>query len=232
MDGPKRYINEGGIHGRTHLHFAAENNLLSMCKMLLKSANEVDPQDDNGNTPFHLAASNGHLEVCELLIDYNINVENFQSQIPFHMAAINGHLEVCNLIIEDDPVGHLNLLGYGDCKHSFYWAAAKGLFGVCKLFLEKLQEKNPANDLGYSLLHWAAQNGHLEICQYIIENANDKNPADLLGETPLHLAAEKGQLEVCKLIADNITEEESNNYVGQIMKLLETYLLSKKIKLE
>ena len=83
MEGPKRYINEGGIHGKTHLHYAAENNLPSMCKILLKSANEVDPQDDNGNTPFHLAASNGHLDICELLIDYNINVENYIEKLIF-----------------------------------------------------------------------------------------------------------------------------------------------------
>ena len=242
----KRNINICDNSERTPLHFAAENNLLSVCQKLMEIVNESDPEDDDFNTPFHLAARNGHLDICGLFIgkiDY-VNAVNGYGWTPFHLTASNGHLEVCNLIIESYPSMHLNLLDFGNYCHPFYWAATEGLLDVCKLFTEKTKEKNPTNCGNHTLLHWAAYYGHLEMCQYIIENVNEKNPTDDLRlDTPLHLAAEKGHLEVCQLIVDNVSNKEPKNFNGKtpiqlasdaghssIVKILQAGL-SKKIKL-
>ena len=217
----KRFINKGDGYGQTPLHFAAANNLLSVCQKLMEVVDDGNTENVNGYTPFHFAACSGHLDICELLMVYQ---------------PINLHP-----IIEG--ITHLKLLDYGNHKHPFYWAAGEGLVDVCKLFLEKQEEKNPANYEGYSLLHWAASNGHLEICQYIIENINDKNPADLSLYTPLHFAAQNGHLEVCQLIVNNITDKDPKNSKGEtpiqlasdsghstLVKMLQAGL-SKKIKL-
>ena len=192
------------------------------------------------------------METCELLIKKfdDLNAVNDHGHIPFHLAAYNGHMAVCDLIIKvhhsnilkysDD----LNLLEYRDRRYPFYWAAVKGLFKVCILFIKQLKKKNPSNYGGcYSLLHWAAYNGHLEICEYIINNVKDKNPADLSLDTPLHFAAQNGHLEVCQLICDNIKDKEPKNNIGKtpiqlafdsghssIVKILQASL-AKKIKL-
>ena len=217
----KRFINQGDSYRKTPLHYAAANNLLSVCQKLIEIVDEVIAalvaEDVDGNTPFQLAARSGHLDMCELLMI-------------FHPISLHP-------IIDDITFRN------GNHKHPFYWAATEGLLHVCKLFLEKLKEKNPANHDGYSLLHWAASNGHLEICQYIIENESDKNPADWSSYTPLHFAAQNGHVHVCQLIVNNITEKNPENSIGQtpiqlasdsghftIVKILQTGL-SKKIKL-
>ena len=54
---------------------------------------------------------------------------------------------------------------------------------VCKLLLENIQDKNPANDVQSTPLHWAvvkARNNshphyHLEICKLLWSHVEDKN---------------------------------------------------------
>ena len=62
-------VNVHDVYGQTALHFAAENNLLSVCQKILEICIEHNPEDDNGKTPFHLALMKGHREVCDLLSD-------------------------------------------------------------------------------------------------------------------------------------------------------------------
>ena len=64
------------MDGKTALHFAAENNLLSVCKEILEFCDEDNPEDDDGNTPFHLALMKGHSKVCELLAESALSDES------------------------------------------------------------------------------------------------------------------------------------------------------------
>ena len=79
-------------------------------------------------------------------------------------------------------------------------AAANGHLEVCKLLIDNVDDKNPADDYGLTPWHKAAANGHLEVCKLLIDNVADKNPVDKAGETPIHLGVEKGHLEVCRLM--------------------------------
>ena len=62
------------------------------------------------------------------------------------------------------------------------------------------EDKNPAEDTGWTSLHFDAQNGHTTICQLILDRVEDKNPAAAGGVTPLHLAAYEGYKAICQLI--------------------------------
>ena len=89
----------------------------------------------------------------------------------------------------------------------FHTAAKKGDFAVCQSMMEKLEDKNPRDEDGFTPLHWAAKNGHLELYQWIMEKVKDKNPRDNSGLTPLHLAANNGHLAVAKLITENVQDK-------------------------
>ena len=71
-------------------------------------------------------------------------------------------------------------------------AANYGHFDICKLIVDNVDDKNPAELNGNTPLHIAAHNGYFEICQLIIGNVNDKNPANKQGVTPSQLAANNG----------------------------------------
>ena len=49
-------------------------------------------------------------------------------------------------------------------------------------------DKNPAENFGYTPLHFAALNDQLDICKLIIDNVDDKHPINNDGKTPKDLA--------------------------------------------
>ena len=80
-------------------------------------------------------------------------------------------------------------------------AAMMGNLALCKLIIEKIQDKNPSGgDDGWTPLHWAAHMGHLEMCRLMISNVQNKNPITLNGKTPIMLARKKNHEEIVELL--------------------------------
>ena len=53
--------------------------------------------------------------------------------------------------------------------------AERDHFGVCKLIIEKVQRKNPGNNVGDTPLHLAAKFGNLDVFNLIIEFRNQSS---------------------------------------------------------
>ena len=70
----------------------------------------------------------------------------------------------------------------------FHYAAQNGLFEVCKLILENVQDKNPVGLDGWTPLDFAAENGHLKVCHLIIEKMKMNNPKDTIGMSVFELS--------------------------------------------
>ena len=83
---------------------------------------------------------------------------------------------------------------------SLHDAVKEGNFGLMKVSIENLKDKNPRSQDGSTLLHNAAQGGHLEIYKYIAGFADERNPSKNDGSTPLHEAAKNGYDELVKFI--------------------------------
>ena len=70
-------------------------------------------------------------------------------------------------------------------------------FDVCRLLIENIQNKNPADKIGWTPLHLAALSGYRELTKLIIEavdynnfiRTSVKHSSDIM--TPLHWAAYK-----------------------------------------
>ena len=77
--------------------------------------------------------------------------------------------------------------------------ARNGQLSDCKLIIDHVENKNPADKKGYTPLHWAADNGHLDICKLIIHNVENKHPTNMYGETPKDLTMEDNHVAVAEL---------------------------------
>ena len=82
----------------------------------------------------------------------------------------------------------------------------KGSLDLLRFVVEKVKNKNPADDRGWTPLHSAAYFGNSEKYRLIMQKVHDKNPVDHNGMTPLHIASQLGHLDVCKLIVQNIKD--------------------------
>ena len=97
-------------------------------------------------------------------------------------------------------------------------AVKDGNLQKCKLIIDHVENKNPANMFGKTPLHNAAECGNLEICKLIVEKVEDKNPATKYGWTPLHSAAVGGQLKICRFIIDNVSNKHPLDSAGRTPK--------------
>ena len=104
---------------------------------------------------------------------------------------------------------------YGSGVTPLHLAASNGHLEVCKLIMERLDDKNPGTAFQQTPFHWAARDGQFEVCKHMIENFPDKNPAaEASGWTPLHWAAKYGHLDVCKLIIDYLVDKNPKDKHG------------------
>ena len=97
MDGP----NDKDCH--IPFLLAAQNNHLSICRVIFDTFEDKNPKISHGQTMLHWAAEFGYLHVCIMIMENILdkNPEDDEHETPFHLAAKNGNLEVCQLILEN-----------------------------------------------------------------------------------------------------------------------------------
>ena len=173
------------------------------------------------HTPLHNAAANGHLELCKFIIECEGNVN------PSHNKSKSQNRKNLLCLVcynSGSECDHENeYLFCGGCRKSgcnemitpLHMAAKKGHLEVCKLFIKKLENKNPGDCKGLTPLTCAVEKGQFEICQYIISNLDNKNPGNKRGVTPLHLAAEKGHLRIFKYISKKLEDKSPRDVEGR-----------------
>ena len=95
-------------------------------------------------------------------------------------------------------------------------AAIEGNLEMCKMIIEKADNKNPTLKYGgLTPLHIAPGSGYTDIFRLIFENVQDKNPPDSYGDTPLHLAARRYKVEICRLILAHVHDKQPLNNQGK-----------------
>ena len=78
-----------------------------------------------------------------------------------------------------------------------------------------MDNKNPANNRGFTPLYVAAENGHIEVCKLIIENmVGEKNLTGPNGFTPIHLAVQNRHKEIYKILIENVEEMNPKDDYG------------------
>ena len=82
---------------------AAQEGHLNVCRILMKSYFNKNPQSNSGRTPLHIAAERGHSEVCDVLLknsDTDRNVKDDYGQNALHSAASKGHSQASIHILD------------------------------------------------------------------------------------------------------------------------------------
>ncbi|XP_056911182.1 rabankyrin-5 isoform X1 [Takifugu flavidus] len=86
-------INELTKHRQTALHLAAQQDLATICSVLLENGVDFAAEDENGNNALHLAVMQGRLNnVRALLTESNIDAEafNLRGHSPMHVLGHYG----------------------------------------------------------------------------------------------------------------------------------------------
>ncbi|XP_074870134.1 rabankyrin-5 isoform X2 [Carettochelys insculpta] len=102
-------VNELTKHRQTALHLAAQQDLPTICSVLLENGVDFAAVDENGNNALHLAVMHGRLNNIRILLtECNVDAEaiNLRGQSPMHILGQYGKdnaAAICELFLECMP---------------------------------------------------------------------------------------------------------------------------------
>ncbi|OXU22126.1 hypothetical protein TSAR_000758 [Trichomalopsis sarcophagae] len=182
--------------GYTPLHFAVDNDSLSVAELLLKCGANIGVKNAENMTPLHLAVQKRNNAIINLLL----SSEN--------IAAFNP--------MDDSGFSHFHIA----CMKSHLSAVKK--FLQAGVNVNHVVSSNQSNGPGYSPLHFAAKAlsvgcvNQSSLVELLLRSKADVNSKDVQGQTPLHLACLQNDKRVGKLLKDICSTMETDNETKQL----------------
>ncbi|KAJ1542871.1 Palmitoyltransferase Hip14, partial [Cladochytrium tenue] len=189
----------------TPLHWAANNNHLSIVKVLIEKGAEIDtPGGEFKATPLQWAVRNGNVEVAAFLASRGASLTNREAQgyLALHLAAHGGHtMSLAYLVAAGADIDAPDSMG----RTALMWAAYKGGDSTNPVdVLVRLGASVDARDsTGMTALHWAVVTNHLNFAHALVKAGADVDARDPDGKAPADWARERGSLDYYNSIIDS-----------------------------
>ncbi len=185
----------------TVLHFASQNGIVEIVKLILEKKEGDQEKNTMGKTSLHLASENGHLEVVKYLLEKGESVETKDNDgwTPLYGASQNDHLEVVKYLLEEGASVDTKQK-YGQTP--LYIASHNGHLEVVKYLLEKGAHVETTEIDGQTPLYISSQNGHLEVVKYLLKKGASVDTKQKDGQTPLYTSSQNGHIEVVKYLLE------------------------------
>jgi len=100
----REHTNNRDETGYTALHYAARNNNIIACELLIKANANVNAETNGGVTPLQRAAMMGHIDVVKMLLSHraDVKIQDSDGNTAAHRASQSGHIDIVNLLLQSD----------------------------------------------------------------------------------------------------------------------------------
>ena len=171
--------------GKTPLHYACQNNHLSIVKYLLSNLVETSIQDLEGETPLHIACRNGFVEIVKELTNAGTitGLKNNRGETAFDATE-----DVAILDVLRSSGALINQLDKTGSSPLHRCAEEPRLFPKLKWLIETGADVNQENDNLGTPLHASCYSGNLQAIKFLIKLGAVVNSRDKYGASPLHRA--------------------------------------------
>ncbi|GEM_PF-2809027 len=207
----------------TPLHFAAEENLPEVARILIELGAELDIQDIDQWTPLMLAINQGSVKVAQLLIQSgaSLTIRNRDGWQALHFTANKksqssgkSRLKIAKALLKAGaPLESVTK----DGSSPLWLAAANSQPDLLKFFIEQGGDVNHTNHKGLNLMHQLVTYEHLlpesqlnQIFDILYTAGINLNKGQSIGLTPLMIACiRQERFWVKKLLAHNANPDQT-----------------------
>jgi ankyrin repeat protein len=191
--------------GSSALHYACEQGLIELARLLLDKKADPNLKDGTLMTPLAFAAQSGYVEIVELLLSdprTSLNISEANGFTPLHLACINLHIPIVKLLLADDTrTGDesLNLNAQSDLGFTPLMEAisAGNIELVQLLSMDPRWNRKIRDNAGRTPLHMASEYNKIEILNFLSAYYSF-DATTSLGLTPFHIACKRGHLDLVK----------------------------------
>lgn len=195
-------INAQDSSGRTAFFIAVSQNLIDVCKLLLKHNANYCLQDIEGKFVVHVMWSTRMVQLLLDLPGLHSRLVDNQDRTPLHWAVINNYKDICIALLQLNPT----LI---HCKDSagftaLAYAVRNGFGDLCDLLGHS--DLYTIDNNGRSLMHIAAESSFGRfLCPYLYDKFGLTNPpVDYLGRSPLHYSVVSGDIATVKYLVETV----------------------------
>ncbi|OLL24050.1 Palmitoyltransferase akr1 [Neolecta irregularis DAH-3] len=186
----RAHVYDEDDQGISALHWAAINDRLLVCKLLIQHGADVNKRGgDLQATPLHWAARSGHVYIAHLLLLHDADplMTDSQGFNSLHLATHSSNiLLVAYLLHHDLPVDSPD----SQQHTALSWAAYQGDCLSVDLLLRWGASVNSKDTTGMTPLHWAIVKGSKPCIKRLIEEGSNVSATNDQGKTPDVMAVE------------------------------------------
>lgn len=193
--------------GYSPLHWAAADNLLELCKVLLEKGVDINiiSKDGYSRTPLHIASGMGSFESFKFLLDSGASIELKDSEgiDVLHRAVMNNKTNILELLLKNGANANgafPDSNGYYKENTLLHIAAIKNYAEAANVLIQYNADIEAKNKTGKTPLHSASEKNSLEVAKVLCDNGSNPNAEDNTKWTPLHWAAMENSLNVAELL--------------------------------
>lgn len=192
-----------GDKNSTHIHFAAQNNCLTIIKHLIEKKVDINSKDqDRENTPLHLAVKNGHIETINYLISQNaiIDIANNYGCTPLFEAVYDNKIDIIIILLSKYSELKKDIDG-----HTLHTACKCDKVKIVELLVNNGANIHKQNRESLTLIETACKYDKLETFKYLLtkELELDSNFLKLKQQSLMDLAKKSTKLLIFKFIHSN-----------------------------
>ena len=198
-----KFLLRKGAH--PYIYWAICANNTECVQTLLSNGADANELDDFHDTPLHLAIQKGNCEIIQLLLDYNADINAFQTwKSPLHVAIIQNDRKATKILLKNGANPNLTSNPHDLRFIPLHIGISIQHFDIVELLIAYNADLNSKDQIGNSPMHKAFLYNDTQLSKILLKNGACINVKDRNDDNTIEKALRLKEIDFAKHILYNV----------------------------